>query len=157
MQIRSIPTFVLIAYSVMLIRTLVFKIADIRIGGLMFNFSSTEMGEPNFIPFKTILPYLRGDHGLVIGGFNLVGNVALLVPVGFLVPFLYREMTSRKSLVLALGVGLALEGAQVAIRRGVFDVDDIILNGFGVLIGYWLFTGLAKLMRPSSALADSKS
>lgn len=153
MKKRFLPALILIGYSLLLIRILVFKILDIRIGRLRFDFSTTEMGDPNFVPFKTILPYLRGDYGLIIGGFNLAGNIGLLVPVGLLVSMLLQGMSPRKSMALALGVGLALEGFQVAIRRGVFDIDDIILNALGVMIGCWLFTAAVKLTRSRSAPA----
>lgn len=84
----------------------------------------------------------------MIVGLNIGGNIALLVPVGFLVPLIYKEMNWKKSLVLAVAVGLAFEVTQVVLQVGIFDIDDVILNGLGVMIGYWVFKILAKLMRP---------
>lgn len=84
-----IPTCILSAYSALLIKVMVFKdIPLIRIGHLMLNFGGTQSGEANFVPFKTIVPYLFGDKGLIIVGLNLGGNILLLVPVGFLLPFI---------------------------------------------------------------------
>lgn len=135
----------LIAYCAILIKVMVFKdLPIIRIGHLMFRFGGTQAGEANFVPFKTIWPYLRGDKGWLIAGLNLLGNIALLVPVGFLVPFVYRNMTWKKSLALAFAAGLAIEGMQELLRVGIFDIDDVILNGLGVVVGYWVFTMLAK-------------
>ena len=94
MQRRLILTFILIIYSAILIKVMVFKeIPLIRIGSLMLNFGGTEVGQANFLPFKTILPYLFGEKGLIIAGINLVGNIILLVPIGFLVSLIYRDMT----------------------------------------------------------------
>jgi glycopeptide antibiotics resistance protein len=121
----------------------------IRIGKMMFNFGGTESGRPpNFVPFKSIFFYLFGNQGWMIVGLNIGGNIALLVPVGFLVPLIYKEMNWKKSLVLAVAVGLAFEVTQVVLQVGIFDIDDVILNGLGVMIGYWVFKILAKLMRP---------
>ena len=145
MKKRLLSTCILIAYSAILINVMVFKnLPLIRIGRLKFNFGGTQTGPANLLPFKTILPYLYGEKGLMIGGINLVGNIVLLVPIGFLFPFVYRNLTWKKSLALAVAAGLLIEGMQAAFRVGIFDIDDIILNGLGVMIGYWAFTILAK-------------
>jgi glycopeptide antibiotics resistance protein len=143
-----ISTLILIAYSVMLIEVMVFKdLPTIRIGPLMFNFGGTQEGPANLLPFKTILPYLLGEKGFIIAVINLVGNIVLLVPIGFLVPFIFRNMTWKKSLALAVAAGFTIEGMQAILHVGIFDIDDVILNGLGVMVGYWAFAILAKWMR----------
>lgn len=140
---------VLIAYITILIKVMVFKdIPTIRIGQLMLNFAGTDAGHaPNFVPFKTIVPYLFGYKGLIIAGVNLIGNVVLLVPVGFLMPFVYRQITWQKSLAIAIASGLSIEVMQTVLRVGIFDIDDVILNALGVMIGYCAFVVFAKWMR----------
>lgn len=135
---RLIPAGILAAYSALLIKVMVFKdIPLIRVGHLMFNFGGADAnGQANLVPFKTILPYLLGYKGWIIAGINLAGNVGLLVPIGFLLPFVYRDVTWKKSLILAAAAGLAIEGLQVAFRVGIFDIDDVLLNALGVMIGY---------------------
>src|SRR5687768_8020651 len=119
MNKRLIPAIILIAYSVILIKVIVFKdVPLIRIGSLRINFGGTQEGAANLIPFKTILPYLLGEKGLMIAGINLVGNIVILMPIGFLVPFVYRNMTWRKSFALAIAAGLAIEGTQAVLRVG---------------------------------------
>ena len=149
MKKHLVSIFILIVYITILIKVMVFKdIPTIRIGSLMLNLSGTNGGHPaNFVPFKTILPYLLGDKGLIIAGANLVGNIAPLVPIGFLVPFVCRNMTWKKSLALAAAAGLAIEGMQVVLSLGIFDIDDLILNALGVMIGSWTFAILAKWVR----------
>jgi len=141
MKKRITLTIILIAYSAILIRVLVFKdLPLIRIGSLRFKFGGTHTGAANLLPFSTILPYLLGKKGWMIAVINLAGNIVLLAPIGFLVPFIYRKMTWKKSLALAVAAGFALEGMQAVFRVGIFDIDDVILNGLGVMIGYWTFT-----------------
>jgi glycopeptide antibiotics resistance protein len=136
----------LIAYSVILIKVMVFKdMPLIRIGSLMLNFGGSHEGPANLLPFKTILPYLLGEKGLIIAGINLVGNIVLLVPIGLLVPFAWRNTTWKKSLALAVAAGFSIEGMQAVLRVGIFDIDDVILNGLGVMIGYWTFTIFRKM------------
>jgi glycopeptide antibiotics resistance protein len=145
MKQRIISTFLLIAYSAVLIKVMVYKdVPMIRIGSLMIYFGGSQTGPANLVPFKTILVYLLGEKGLMIGGINLVGNIVLLMPVGFLVPLIFRNITWKKTLAVAVAFGFAIEGLQVVLRVGIFDIDDVILNGLGVMIGYWAFTILAK-------------
>ena len=141
MKKRLLSTFILVMYSATLIKIVVFKdIPLIRIGSLMINFGGSHEGPANLLPFKTIVPYLLGEKGWIIAGINLVGNIVLLVPIGFLVPFVYRNMTWKKSLGLAVAAGFAIEGMQAVLRVGIFDIDDVILNGLGVMVGHWAFT-----------------
>lgn len=146
---RLIPTFVLIAYYAILIKVMVFKdMPTIHIGQLMFNFGGTNGGHPaNFVPFKTIVPYLFGDQGLVIAGVNLLGNIALLVPIGLLAPLVFINITWKKSLALSVAAGLSIEIMQAVLDLGIFDIDDVILNALGVMTGSWAFMVLAKWMR----------
>lgn len=142
-------TFILIAYCAILIKVMVFKdIPTIRVGSLMLNFAGTNAGHgPNFVPFKTILPYLLGDKGWIIAGINLVGNIALLVPLGVLAPLVYRNLTWKASLALGAAAGLCIEVMQTVLRVGIFDIDDVILNALGVMIGYWAFAIVAQWIR----------
>jgi glycopeptide antibiotics resistance protein len=135
MQKRFI-SIILIAYSACVIKLLVFKISLIRIGHMKFRFAP-ETGESNFLPFKTIWPYLQGKPNWFFAMLNLGGNIGLLVPVGFLVPFVYKKMTWQKSLALAVAFGLTIEVMELAFGVGIFDIDDVILNALGVMIGYW--------------------
>jgi len=144
-----ISTVVLIGYCAILIKVMVFKdIPTIRVGSLMLNFAGTNAGHaPNFVPFKTIGPYLLGFKGWIIAGINLVGNIALLVPIGFLVPFVYPNTTWKKSAALGVVAGLSIEVMQTVLRVGIFDIDDVILNALGVVIGYATFAVLAHWIR----------
>ncbi|WP_260702966.1 VanZ family protein [Edaphobacter flagellatus] len=146
---RLFSAFALIAYGALLIKFVVFKaIPIIHIGHLKFKFSGTHTGPANFVPFKTIRPFLSGRGNHLIAIVNLAGNIVPFVPIGFLVPFIYRKMTWQKSLALAVGVGLVMEGMEVVFRVGIFDVDDILLNAIGVMIGYWIFVLFVQRMRP---------
>ncbi len=140
MKNRVIIGTLLIFYIIMLVTVLVFKnVPTINLGVVMLKFGGVNEGASNLIPFKTILPYLLGDMGLLIGGLNILGNIFLLVPLGFLAPLLKPEMRAGKALILAIASGLLIETAQLLMRVGRFDIDDVILNGLGVMFGFWLF------------------
>lgn len=85
---------------------------------------------------------------------QLIGNVLLTMPFGFLLPFLVR-VPARRALLMALFTGLALEGAQLltsvlGIISGYghsIDINDVILNAIGVLVGYGGYRSFAWLYR----------
>ncbi|MFT3947782.1 MAG: VanZ family protein [Agriterribacter sp.] len=139
MNKRLFSIIILVVYYAILIKVMVFKdIPTIHIGSLRLRFSGVESGyPPNFIPFKTILSYLMGHKGSVISSINIIGNIALLIPIGFLLPLVYNKMNWKKTLVFAISAGLSIEVMQVVFNVGIFDIDDIILNALGVIIGYW--------------------
>jgi len=142
---RLICAFLLIAYGGLLIKVVVFKDLEIRTPWLVLNLRGDYANGPaNFVPFRTILFYLRGERGLFNSILNLGGNTVPFVPVGFLVPLVYRRMTWPKATALAVAVGMSMEGMEGLFRVGIVDIDDVILNAVGVVIGYWVFTLPAK-------------
>lgn len=151
-MIKSIiSAILLVTYCAFLVKIMIFKdVPLIRIGSLMVNFGGSQTGPANLVPFKTILVYLLGEKGLMIGGINLVGNIILLLPVGLLAPLVFRNINWKKMLGLAVAAGFAIEGMQVILQLGIFDIDDVILNGLGVMVGYWGFTMLEKQLRSMS-------
>jgi len=137
MKNRLLPTFLFLAYTILLLKIMVFKdLPMIRIGQLHLNFGGTQEGEANYIPFKTIWFYLIGSRGMLIGGINILGNILLLVPLGYLMPFATPGLLWKQVLVYALLICMAIEGSQVLLKVGILDVDDMILNFLGFLLGY---------------------
>ncbi|MCI9201735.1 MAG: VanZ family protein [Lachnospiraceae bacterium] len=93
----------------------------------------------NFTLFKTIKMYINYSYKL--NSFeNLVGNVVVFVPFGFLLPYIQEK--SRKLPVLLLNAFLfvlGIEVFQLFSAFGAFDVDDILLNCFGAVLGWILY------------------
>jgi glycopeptide antibiotics resistance protein len=149
MRKRWIAALSLAAYSVILIKLVVFKTGSLlETSHLRLRFTDHSTGQANYMPFRTIWPYLQGHPRWLIAIVNLVGNIAPFMPIGFLAPLAYRKMTWQRSLVLAFATGVAMEGLEVMFRVGIFDIDDVILNAFGVMLGYWIFTGFEGRTRP---------
>jgi glycopeptide antibiotics resistance protein len=147
MKKRLLPFILLLAYGAILVKVMVLKdVPMIRMGPIMLNFGGTQVGDPNYVPFRTILPYLLGENGFLIGALNIGGNIAFLIPIGFLLPFVFARIDWKRSLVVALLSGMSIELTQVFLHIGIFDIDDVILNGLGVMVGYWLFLLFQKIM-----------
>ena len=90
----------------------------------------------NFIPFKTMFINIQSLlwHDLS----NLVGNIALFIPFGMFLVLLSKNkgMSFIGVLARSLSLSLCLECLQVVFSIGIFDVDDLILNTSGGLLGY---------------------
>ncbi len=102
----------------------------------------------NTDPGRSLRFYLQRptkDALLQIGG-----NLALLAPLGVLLPIVWTSLRGPIRLTLLAGVlSLVIETIQGTLVMGrAFDVDDVILNATGVVIAY-LFLGrrLSKLLR----------
>ena len=105
----------------------------------------------------TLSPHLAGSHSmenrlqlhplrttvvfLKVGGWpmlvNVVGNLGAFMPLGFLWPLLRRGRTGVWQVgLLAAALSLLIEALQYALGRRTADVDDVLLNTLGGLLGY---------------------
>ena len=87
----------------------------------------------NLIPFKSISPYLRNITE-PYAFKNILANILVFIPLGFFVSN-KNSKNVFKALIICLGVILSIELIQLLFKIGFFDVDDIILNFIGSLIG----------------------
>jgi len=98
----------------------------------------------NLIPFKTIAEYIAAIIEENIRGHairNLVGNLFLLLPLGFYLPFFARKASSAKIYAIVVAVSIVIiEVVQLVTLSGSLDIDDFILNFAGALIGFFFFT-----------------
>ena len=104
-------------------------------------FQDDNYGLSNFVPFKEIFRYNFTSKLFVK---NILGNILLFMPFGL---FISAYLDNRKifpTLILTLISSVSIEIVQYLIGR-VFDVDDIILNLVGGLIGSIIFIILDKL------------
>ncbi|MGX9290774.1 VanZ family protein [Bacillus sp. A015] len=97
----------------------------------------------NFIPFKTIIVTL--ELGLTSFIKQIIGNVILFIPLGFILPILSSFYQLRKVIYIGFLVSLSIELIQFGLDLIVgynyrsFDVDDIITNTLGTLIGVIIY------------------
>ena len=97
----------------------------------------------NCLPLKTMGKYiryffLRKDFlSLWLGFYNIGGNFLLFLPMGFFMPRLFAKWRKKGAFALRmLGMIVTVETMQAFFRVGIFDIDDILLNFLGALLGY---------------------
>jgi len=93
----------------------------------------------NIVRIKPIVSTLWFIHDTVrwVDIFKIVvGNVVMFIPFGFL-GWVFLQLKDLKSLIVAFVSAIVIvEALQYFSRLGVFDIDDIILNTFGVFLGW---------------------
>ena len=96
----------------------------------------------NFIPLKEILRFInyREQLGMMSVMINVVGNVVAFVPFGFFIPIISSGLRKTwKVILLGFLLSLSVEILQLVTRVGSCDIDDLILNTLGAVLGYALF------------------
>ncbi|UED74059.1 VanZ family protein [Brevibacillus sp. DP1.3A] len=105
----------------------------------------------NTKPFQTLVDYVfHYDHysfGTVM--YNLIGNILIFLPLGLFLPLLFLSFQNmHRVFFLTLSASLIIEALQLFLALGSFDVDDLLLNVIGGLIGYGMFRlGAAMIHR----------
>lgn len=101
----------------------------------------------NLTPFTEIKRFIiySGQVGIIKSTINLLGNVAAFVPFGALIRWVRNKKTGFfTATVYTFLFSLCIECVQLVTRVGVFDVDDLILNTLGGMIGYLFYYILAR-------------
>lgn len=105
----------------------------------------------SLVPFYTIGNYWtvvcrREYDSLFFHCFiNLAGNVLLFVPIGYFLPRLWVKLQNFFLFFFTCTLSVCLvEAVQLFTLLGSLDIDDLILNLFGMVIGYLLFMILRK-------------
>lgn len=96
----------------------------------------------NLSIFKEIRRFLtyRQALGMRAVCINLLGNIVAFIPFGLFVPLLSRKQRHCwRVVLLSFDFSLIVEILQLVSKVGSFDVDDLILNTIGGLIGYLCF------------------
>lgn len=115
-----------------------------RIGAFPESYSEHLHASCNFVPLYSIRNFLRGalnNPALVrFAVVNLLGNVVMFVPLGFLLPAVFPRVRAwHWTMLTVLALLLAVESIQLFTKTGSWDIDDILLNLLGAAIGRTAF------------------
>lgn len=95
------------------------------------------------VPFETIGAYIRAiKYGYMHSSIpvtNLLGNFVLLLPLGFYLPLFFQCLKKWKRYIpVVLLIIFGIEATQFLFMRGIFDIDDFMLNMLGAVVGFFL-------------------
>ncbi len=103
----------------------------------------------NIVPVRNLV---KDFHGLTTNRetanyfFDLAGNILLFMPYTFILIILYNYKNNRLVWLSAFLLSISIEVLQYAFQVGVADIDDIILNTAGALVGILLCRQLKKFI-----------
>ena len=119
-----------------------FSTANGEIQPLVFERAKAFPFRINLVPFINLFDYPEMKDILI----NVIGNTAMFIPLGIVWPSVYKGLnTHRKVISAGIGFSLCIEILQLPFYSRVSDIDDLLLNSFGFIIGYLLYL-LAKLL-----------
>jgi glycopeptide antibiotics resistance protein len=124
------------------------------IGGLILTLQAahplpSQVVDDNFVPFHTLRIYLA-NLGSWFWMRNALGNLGLLLPLGLLGPIALPALDRWwRIALLALVVAASIELAQLWIPDRSADVDDVIVNVLGALLGFAMLSAVRHARRAS--------
>ena len=95
----------------------------------------------NLVPFTEILRYDIGTHEFYR---NVIGNIVLFIPFGYFVSMYMKASKVSHILIVSIITSSTIEIVQHFIGRS-FDIDDIILNVVGGIVGFLLYIALSAI------------
>ena len=79
--------------------------------------------------------------------YNIKSNVLLFIPLVPALCTLFSKMKVRTAFIIGVLASLAIELVQLVSHRGICDIDDLLENSLGVLIGAVFFLLIRKLRK----------
>lgn len=142
---------IFVIYLIVVIKVIIFKYPLEHLKAIVATWEKDVILEgldtANFTLFKTIRMYI--NYSYMLNSFeNLVGNVVVFIPFGFLIPYvLKRGRNFFVMLINAFLFVLGIEVFQLFSAFGAFDVDDILLNCVGAVLGYFVYLAYEGIKR----------
>lgn len=92
----------------------------------------------NFIPFKSIYGALKSGN-LYFMIINILGNLLVFMPLEYFIINLFKVKKFSLNFMLSFVLILIIEILQFVFKVGVFDIDDILLSVFGMMIFFVIY------------------
>ena len=95
----------------------------------------------NLVLFREIKRFwnYREQLGIFATATNLLGNVLIFLPFGFFMAMASKYRSFLSTLVYSFALSLTVEISQLFMKVGCFDVDDLLLNTIGGMLGFITF------------------
>ena len=99
----------------------------------------------NLVPFKSIIDIFKNGtlYEVII---NILGNLLVFMPLEYFLIELFRVKKFSINFLISFGIILLIELLQYIFRIGVFDIDDLLLCTFGMMLFYIIYINKKKLL-----------
>ena len=111
---------------------------------LLFDASKIFPPRINLLPIVYLFDYPIFREALI----NFIGNTAMFIPLGIVWPSVFKQLdTHGKVIAAGVGYSLLIELVQLLFFDRVSDIDDLILNSLGFLLGYGIYLLVKAIKR----------
>ena len=76
------------------------------------------------------------ENGIWMVIYLVIGNIVWFVPFGFLLPMIWQKLKVYYTIPLGFCLSLTIELGQLISGKGMFEIDDLVLNTLGASAGY---------------------
>jgi len=94
-------------------------------------------------PFWTYKAVIEHTPGVRV--WDIILNVVLFVPMGFLIKLIYPAISIWKIFIIAVCCSFFIETNQYMFEKGIAQIDDVMHNTIGCAIGWLLSYGVLRL------------
>lgn len=143
--IKKYSLYIFIVYILVLILVLIMKFPQMDmfygiIERLKTGVKPTFVDGINYVPFKKIIEYV-GNMQTITDWFgkNLAVNTIMFMPLGFLTPLFIKKNKIWQVLIYGVITSVLIESLQMILAVGTGDIDDVILNALGTLVGFGIY------------------
>ena len=124
--------------------------ANGQVQPLIFDIATAFPFRVNLVPLVNLFDY-DNKRDLLL---NVIGNAAMFIPSGIVLPIIYKRLDSFvKVILVGGGISLCIEMIQLPFHVRASDIDDLILNTAGVMIGYGIYAMIRCLKRRKKKLS----
>ncbi|CCK98576.1 TPA: VanZ family protein [Clostridioides difficile] len=136
----SIIYIIFFVYILMIIRIILFR--DVPI----YAISKGTFRTVNLIPFYTIYQFIVDSNiDFMKATINIIENIGIFIPMGIFLPIVCKNLNKKTIIITIILVSLAFELTQYIFALGSSDIDDVILNSLGGIIGITIYINMNKL------------
>lgn len=134
-KMMNVLFYVMVAFYLFMMADLFFRY------NLIFDANREIRRSYNLIPFQMIWEYASGSNHLrsSFAVSNILGNVVVFIPFGLFLQTIRKHKTFWKGVLIVLATTVAIEAIQYLFGLGASDIDDVLLNTCGGMVGMLVY------------------
>ena len=105
-------------------------------------------------PFDFLWHYKAIGQGMMLYFPEIIMNIVVFIPIGFVIGLIFRKTSGWQTILAGMSISVGVELFQWFFRKGFADVDDVIHNTLGCLVGFVLWRGCAKWILRSKSYTN---
>ena len=138
--------FFIVVYAALLTKIILFK--EVVSPSDIFSTSREIKRSIDLIPFKSTYDFFTNpESSFGLAAWNVLGNILLFIPLGIFLRMYKKTEKFWKYIAAIFTVSLTFEVLQYILGVGRTDIDDLIYNTIGGILGVFIYKALFKILR----------